>query len=422
MRIDLISLFPEMLAGFLGCSMMKRATESGCVDFRLIPLRDFAEDRHRTTDDRPFGGGPGMVMKPEPLFRAVESVRTASSRVILMCPQGTPFRQQTAQRLAKESHLIFLCGHYEGVDERVRTALVDEEISIGDYVLTNGILPAAVVADAVVRLLPGVLGAENAIDQESFCEPLLEHPQYTRPVDFRGLRVPDALLSGHHGEIAAWRREQAARRTRIRRPDLLASSGHTVDRTHSEPASPSIHLILASASPRRADLLREAGIAFTIELPPGEEPPPDGNDPALHVEKSALFKAQGVDCPPGAVVLGADTVVFCDGHILGKPSDRDEAAAMLRQLSGRRHEVLTGICLRSREKTELFHVRTEVWFRSLPSVLIDAYLDSGEPFDKAGAYAIQGGAASMISRIHGSHTNVIGLPVCEVVAALERFV
>jgi len=219
MKIDIITLFPEMLTGFFGQSMMKRAAAAGHVEFHCVNLRDFAFDKHRTTDDRPFGGGPGMVMKPEPVFAAVESVRTEASRVILMCPQGIPFTQSRAKALSGESHLIFVCGHYEGIDERIR-GLVDEEISIGDYVLTNGVLPAAVVADAVVRLLPGVLGGEGSAEQESFSEPLLEYPQYTRPEEFRGMRVPEELLSGHHADIAGWRRRQAEQRTGERRPDL----------------------------------------------------------------------------------------------------------------------------------------------------------------------------------------------------------
>lgn len=221
MRIDVITIFPDMLAGFLGQSMMKRAAAAGHVAFNLIQLRDFALDKHRTTDDRPFGGGPGMVMKPEPVFAAVESVRTEKSRVILMCPQGTPFTQKRAQELSVEEHLIFICGHYEGVDERIRTGLADEEISIGDYVLTNGALPAAVVIDALVRLRPGVLGGEGAAEQESFSAPLLEYPQYTRPAGFRGMTVPDELVSGDHAAVARWRRQQAEKRTAARRPDLL---------------------------------------------------------------------------------------------------------------------------------------------------------------------------------------------------------
>jgi len=220
MQIDVITLFPEMLDGFLGQSMMKRAAKAGRVTFNGINLRDFTEDKHRTTDERPFGGGPGMVMKPEPIFKAVESVRTENSRVILMCPQGKPFTQQRAQELSREEHLIFVCGHYEGVDERIREALVDEEISIGDYVLTNGALPAAVVIDAVVRLIPGVLGGEGAAEQESFSEPLLEYPQYTRPPEFRGMKVPEELLTGNHAAIAEWRRKQSEKRTAARRPDL----------------------------------------------------------------------------------------------------------------------------------------------------------------------------------------------------------
>jgi tRNA (guanine37-N1)-methyltransferase len=222
MQIDVITLFPEMLAGFLGQSMMKRAANAGHVTFNGINLRDFAEDKHRTTDERPFGGGPGMVMKPEPMFKAVESVRTENSRVILMCPQGRPFTQQRAQELSTRQHLIFVCGHYEGIDERIRETLIDEEISIGDYVLTNGVLPAAVVIDAVVRLIPGVLGGEGAAEQESFSEPLLEYPQYTRPPEFRGMKVPEELLTGNHAAIAAWRRRQSEKRTAERRPDLLS--------------------------------------------------------------------------------------------------------------------------------------------------------------------------------------------------------
>lgn len=224
MRIDVITIFPGMLDGFLGQSMMKRAANAGLVEFHGLNLREFTDDKHRTTDERPFGGGPGMVMKPEPIFRAVESVRTDQSRVILMCPQGRPFTQQRAQALSKEEHLIFVCGHYEGVDERVREALIDEEISIGDYVLTNGVLPAVVVIDAVVRLIPGVLGGEGAAEQESFSEPLLEYPQYTRPPEFRGMKVPEELLRGNHAAIAAWRRKQSEKRTAERRPDLLNKS------------------------------------------------------------------------------------------------------------------------------------------------------------------------------------------------------
>jgi tRNA (guanine37-N1)-methyltransferase len=221
MKIDIITIFPAMLDGFLGQSMMKRAAAAGLATFRAIDLRDFTDDKHRTTDDRPYGGGPGMVMMAEPIFKAVESVRAPGSRVILMCPQGRRFEQRMAEELAGANHLVFISGHYEGVDERVRTALVTDEISIGDYILTNGVLPAAVVIDAVVRLIPGVVGAEGATGQESFSTGLLEYPQYTRPADFRGMKVPDVLSSGNHAEIEKWRAEQSRLRTRNRRPDLM---------------------------------------------------------------------------------------------------------------------------------------------------------------------------------------------------------
>jgi tRNA (guanine37-N1)-methyltransferase len=221
MKIDIITIFPQMLDGFLGESMMKRAVQQGAAEFRKIDLREFTTDKHRSTDDRPFGGGPGMIMKPEPLFKAIESVKTPESRVILMCPQGRPFKQAVAKELTAATHLVLVCGHYEGVDERVRETLVDDEISIGDYVLTNGALAAAVVIDAVVRLLPGVVGGEGAVDQESFSDGLLEYPHYTRPAEFRGMSVPEVLVSGNHEEIARWRAEQSRRRTSERRPDLL---------------------------------------------------------------------------------------------------------------------------------------------------------------------------------------------------------
>jgi tRNA (guanine37-N1)-methyltransferase len=220
MRIDVITIFPGMLDGFFKESMLKRAAAAGIVVFNTVDLRSFTTDIHHTTDDRPYGGGPGMVMKPEPIFAAVESVRTEGARVILMTPQGRVFRQCEAQALAREEHLIFVCGHYEGVDERVRQALVTDEISIGDYVLTNGVLPAAVVADAVVRLLPGVLGGVGATVEESFSNGLLEYPHYTRPPEFRGMQVPEVLLSGHHQAVATWRKEQSVQRTRERRPEL----------------------------------------------------------------------------------------------------------------------------------------------------------------------------------------------------------
>lgn len=210
-----------MLGGFLQASILKRAIERGHVGIRTVDLRQFAHDAHRTTDDRPYGGGPGMVMKPEPIFEAVEAVRTPGARVILMTPQGRRFEQAVARELAGERHLVLVSGHYEGVDERVREALVTDEISIGDVVLTNGVLAAAVIVDAVVRLLPGVLGGAGSAEEESFSGRGLEYPQYTRPAQYRGMTVPEVLRSGNHEEVARWRAEQSLRRTRDRRPDLI---------------------------------------------------------------------------------------------------------------------------------------------------------------------------------------------------------
>jgi tRNA (guanine37-N1)-methyltransferase len=220
--IDILTVFPGMLRGFLEESMLKRAAAMGAVIYRTVDLRDFAHDARRTADDRPYGGGPGMIMKPELWFEAIETVRTPGARVILMTPSGKTFQQAEARRLAQEKHLILLCGHYEGIDERVRDALVTDELSIGDYVLTNGALPAAVVTDAVVRLLPGVLGGgEAATQDESFTESLLEFPQYTRPPTYRGMTVPEVLHGGNHAEVATWRKGQALDRTARQRPDLL---------------------------------------------------------------------------------------------------------------------------------------------------------------------------------------------------------
>ena len=200
---------------------MKRAQENKIVDLRVHNLRDWTTDKHHVVDDAPFGGGQGMVMKPEPIFAAVESLQTDKSTVVLMTPQGKPFTQSLAVDLSKREHLIVICGHYEGVDHRVVEQLVDLEISIGDYVLTNGAIAAVVLVDATIRLLPGVLGHERSAADDSFSGGLLEGPQYTRPADFRGSKVPDALLSGNHAEIAAWRKEQAIKRTNENRPDLL---------------------------------------------------------------------------------------------------------------------------------------------------------------------------------------------------------
>lgn len=222
LRIDVVTIFPGMLEGFFGQSILRRAAAMGAAELRAIDLRDFVHDARGTLDDKPYGGGAGMLMKPEPIFEAVESLRRPGTRVIAMSPQGRPFRQETARRLAKESHLVFLCGHYEGIDERVLEILADEQLSIGDYVLTNGALPAAVVTDAVVRLLPGVLGGgEEATEHESFEEDgLLEQAQYTRPPVWRGQAVPPALLRGDHAQAARWRKNQMLDRTARHRPDL----------------------------------------------------------------------------------------------------------------------------------------------------------------------------------------------------------
>ncbi len=234
MRLDIVTIFPAMYTGPFSESIIKRARERQFVEINLVDLRDFTHDRHRTVDDRPYGGGAGMVMKAEPLFDAVESLKTPASRVILLTPQGKPFRQADARRLSGEAHLIMVCGHYEGVDERVREALVDEEISIGDYVLTNGNLAAMVVCDAVIRLLPGVLGCDESVVEESFSEELLEYPQYTRPEVFRGMAVPEILLSGNHAAIADWRLQQARERTRQRRPDLISNQPAPTERNPHE--------------------------------------------------------------------------------------------------------------------------------------------------------------------------------------------
>ncbi|HUE37023.1 MAG TPA: tRNA (guanosine(37)-N1)-methyltransferase TrmD [Candidatus Acidoferrum sp.] len=217
----MLTLFPAMFAGPLDESIIKRARKKGLLDLKVHDLRDWTHDRHRTVDDRPFGGGPGMLMKPEPIFEAVESLRREKTKVILLSPGGRKFSQQIARELAEQTDMLLVTGHYEGFDERVRQALADDELSIGDYVLTNGALPAMVVIDAVTRLLPGVLGDDESSRDESFSHGLLEYPQYTRPAEFRGMKAPDVLVSGNHAEIEKWRREQAKQRTKERRPDLL---------------------------------------------------------------------------------------------------------------------------------------------------------------------------------------------------------
>ena len=221
MKIDVLTLFPAMFAGPLDESIIKRAREAGLLDLKIHQLRDYTHDKHKTVDDCPFGGGPGMLLKPEPIFEAVEKIARATTKVILMSPSGRPFSQAIARELAREKDLLLVTGHYEGFDERIREQLADDELSIGDYVLTNGALPAMVVVDAVTRLLSGVLGDDESSSEESFSDGLLEYPQYTRPAEFRGMKVPEMLLSGNHAEIAKWRAGQAKLRTKERRPDLL---------------------------------------------------------------------------------------------------------------------------------------------------------------------------------------------------------
>ena len=221
MKIDVLTLFPAMFAGPLDESIIKRARANGLLDLKIHDLRDWTHDRHRTVDDKPFGGGPGMLMKVEPLFEAVGNLKREGTRVILLSPSGRKFDQSIARELAAEKDLLLVTGHYEGFDERVRETLADDELSIGDYVLTNGALPAMVVIDAVTRLMPGVLGDDESSRDESFSAGLLEYPQYTRPADFRGMKVTDILVSGNHAQIAGWRLEQATLRTKSRRPDLM---------------------------------------------------------------------------------------------------------------------------------------------------------------------------------------------------------
>ena len=233
MRIDIVTLFPEICRGPLSESIMKRAQENRIVDLQIHNLREWTTDKHHVVDDAPFGGGQGMVMKPEPIFSAVEDLKRRTSnakeskvgnrksKVVLMSPAGRQFDQEMARQLSQEPHLIIISGHYEGVDHRVIEHLIDLEVSIGDYVLTNGAIAAVVLVDSIVRLLPGTLGHEQSAADDSFSNGLLEAPQYTRPADFRGWKVPEVLLSGNHAEIAKWRKEQAIKRTRENRPDLL---------------------------------------------------------------------------------------------------------------------------------------------------------------------------------------------------------
>ena len=221
MRIDVLTLFPAMLDGFLAESMIGRAREAKLLEIAVHNVRDWSTDKHHTTDDRPFGGGAGMVMKCEPVFAAIEQVQTPGCRRIYLTPDGTPLTPALAKALSQQAHLVLLSGHYEGIDQRIRDTVIDQEISIGDYVLTNGTLAAAVVIDALARFIPGVLGDENSLTTESFTSKLLDFPQYTRPAVYRGMSVPEVLLQGNHGEIDKWRHAQQLKKTQQVRPDLL---------------------------------------------------------------------------------------------------------------------------------------------------------------------------------------------------------
>jgi tRNA (guanine37-N1)-methyltransferase len=227
MKFDIVTIFPRMFERPTGEGVVARGLDAGVIDLRVHDLRDFTTDRHRVVDDVPYGGGPGMVMKPEPFFRAVAHIRAARGEpgaVLLTSPQGRPLTDRWARTLATQGHVVILCGRYEGVDDRVRAHLATEEISIGDYVLSGGELAAMVIVDVVSRLVPGVVGDERSVASDSFARGLLDHPHYTRPADFEGWKVPEVLLSGHHGEIARWRAREAVRRTRAARPDLLAGA------------------------------------------------------------------------------------------------------------------------------------------------------------------------------------------------------
>ncbi|MCY8086811.1 tRNA (guanosine(37)-N1)-methyltransferase TrmD [Bacillus sonorensis] len=224
MRIDFLTLFPEMFEGVLGSSILQKAQEKNAVRFHVVNFRAYSHNKHQTVDDYPYGGGAGMVLKPQPVFDAVEKLTAeagTSPRIVLVCPQGERYTQKKAEELAKEDHLMFICGHYEGYDERIREHIATDEISIGDFVLTGGELPAMMIADSVVRLLPGVLGKEESHLEDSFSTGLLEHPHYTRPADYKGWKVPEVLTSGNHAKIKEWRRKESLKRTFLRRPDLL---------------------------------------------------------------------------------------------------------------------------------------------------------------------------------------------------------
>jgi tRNA (guanine37-N1)-methyltransferase len=258
MRIHVLTIFPEMFPGPLGVSITGRAIEEGKVDLQAVDIRSFATDRHKTVDDYPYGGGPGMVMRPGPVVDAIESVRGEKSRVILLLPTGRPFSQAIAHELAAEEHLVLVCGRYEGIDERVQLVTGADELSIGDYVITGGELAAMVVVDAVTRLLPGVLSSDESWRDESHTAGLLESPQYTRPAEFRGLTVPDVLLSGHHANVVAWRRKQSLERTRDRRPELLTEE-HVAELNPPPP------------KPKRRKKRPTAEAATSVESASGEE-------------------------------------------------------------------------------------------------------------------------------------------------------
>lgn len=220
MNIHYLTLFPEMYDGVLNSSILKRAKDKGIVDYNLINFRDYSNSKHNKVDDYPYGGGAGMVLKPEPVFEAMDDLEVDNARVILLCPQGAPFNQKMAEDLSTEEDIVFICGHYEGYDERIRT-LVTDEVSIGDYVLTGGELASMTMTDAIVRLIPDVISKQESHEQDSFSTGLLEHPHYTRPREYRGMKVPEVLLSGDHKKIEEWRRDKSLKRTRERRPDLL---------------------------------------------------------------------------------------------------------------------------------------------------------------------------------------------------------
>jgi len=220
LKVDIVTAFPDMFSSLLSESILKKAQENGFLEAKVHDLRDYTTDKHRQIDDTPYGGGPGMLLKVEPLYRAIEELKSSGSYIVLLTPQGKILKQEIAQELSKKDHLIMVCGHYEGVDERIRS-FVDEEISLGDYILTGGELPAMVLLDAVTRKIDGVLGSSESLTEETFEKGLLEYPQFTKPAEFEGLKVPKVLLSGHHQKIEKWRKEKSLQRTKEKRPDLL---------------------------------------------------------------------------------------------------------------------------------------------------------------------------------------------------------